>query len=78
MRPAKGAVLHAHTTVLLAAGIRITRPGQFEIHGFDLLYRERWHGIELRHRAHIGPLAYGCAVRTSARVPRCRMPQPDY
>ena len=78
MRRADGAALHAHRTTLLVVGLRLTHPGTFDIHGFDLLYRERWHGIELRHRAHIGPLAYGCAVRTSAKLPRCRMPRPDY
>lgn len=75
-RAADGAVLPAHTAVGLVVGIRATGPGAFRVHGVDVLYRERWHGIDVRRRAHVGVEVAGCAVQTSARTPGCTPPQP--
>jgi hypothetical protein len=76
MRAADEAVLSAHTAVGLVVGIRATDPGAFRVHGVDVLYRERWHGIDVRRRAHVGVEVDGCAVRTSVRRPGCTPPQP--
>jgi hypothetical protein len=79
MRPAVGAVLRAHARTVLVVGLRATRPGPFRVHGVDVLYREQWHGIELRRLAHVGVEVDVCALRTSARVPACTLPHPvDY
>ena len=51
-------------------------PVAFAAPGPDVLYRERWHGIELRRRAHVVLQVVGCAVRTTARVPSCPIPAP--
>lgn len=75
-RAADGVVLPAHTAVELVVGIRATELGAFRVHGVDVLYRERWHGIDVRRRAHVGIEVGGCAVQTSARIPGCRPPQP--
>jgi hypothetical protein len=75
-RAADGVVLPAHTAVELVVGIRATELGAFRVHGVDVLYRERWHGIDVRRRAHVGIEVGGCAVQTSARNPGCRPPQP--
>lgn len=78
MHRAGGAVISAGTTVLLVVGIRATHVGGFRVRGVDLLYRERWHGIDIRRKAHIGVEVDGCAVRASARGLRCSPPQPIY
>jgi hypothetical protein len=75
MRPAAGAVVPAHARVELVVGLQATAAGVFGVRGVDVLYRERWHGIELRRRTHTGLEIEGCAAVTSARYPRCRVPQ---
>jgi hypothetical protein len=52
--PARDAKVPAHRQYLLIVGLRSKRPGAFRVFGADVLYRTRWHGIELRKRAHIG------------------------
>jgi hypothetical protein len=59
----------------LVVGLRAAARGDFSVRGIDILYRERWHGIELRRRAHAGLEVEGCAVTTAARIPRCAVPQ---
>jgi hypothetical protein len=76
MRAAEGAVLPARTPVVLVVGMRTTRPGAFRVHGVKVHYWERWHGIDVRRRAHVGVEVVGCAVETSARAPRCAVPEP--
>lgn len=76
MRPAAGAVVPARMPVILVVGMRATRPGAFRVHGVDVLYREYWHGIDVRRHAHVGVEVVGCAVSTSAGVPRCTLPEP--
>jgi hypothetical protein len=55
-------------------GLRATGPGTFSVRGIDVLYRERWHGVELRRKAHTGVEVQGCAVAASARRLRCTVP----
>jgi len=76
LRTATGAVVPARTRSILVLGLRATRPGPFRVRGADVLYRERWHGIDLRRRAHVGVEVDGCAVRTDAAVPSCAVPEP--
>ena len=78
MRRASGTVIPAGTTLLLVIGLRATHVGGFRVRGVDLLYRERWHGIDIRRKAHIGVEVDGCAVRASARRIRCSPPQPIF
>jgi hypothetical protein len=75
MRPAVGAVVPAHTRMWLVVGLRADARGDFSVRGIDILYRERWRGIELRRRAHTGLEVEGCAVTTAAHIPRCAVPQ---
>jgi len=75
---AGGTVVPAGTTLLLVIGLRATHVGGFRVRGVDLLYRERWHGIDIRRKAHIGVEVDGCAVRASARRIRCSPPQPIF
>lgn len=67
--PARNAVVPAHRRYLLWIGLRVVRAGRFRVHGVDVLYRMRWHGLELRRRAHIGNEIDLCAPR-----PRCKTP----
>jgi hypothetical protein len=76
MRAADGVVLPTHTAVGLVVGIRPTALGAFRVHGLEVLYRERWHGIDVRRRAHVGVEINGCAVRASTRIPRSTLPRP--
>jgi hypothetical protein len=56
--------------------MRATQAGTFRAQGLDIFYRERWFGVDVRRREHVGPLVYGCARRTRARVPHCALPDP--
>ena len=75
MRPAVDAVVPAHSRVQLVVGLRATGRGSFSVRGIDVLYRERWHGLSLRRRAHTGVQVQGCAVTGAARVPGCSVPR---
>jgi hypothetical protein len=72
---AEGAVVPAHVPVTLLVGLRATRPGDFFVDGVDILYRERWFGVDVRRRAHFGLQAVGCAVRTTESLPQCTVPE---
>lgn len=74
MRAAEGTVLPAHSAAGLVVGLAATREGTFYVRGVDVLYRESWHGIDVRHRAHVGVEVYGCARRTPARFVICTKP----
>jgi hypothetical protein len=76
MEQADGAVVSPETPAALVVGIRATRPGAFRVHGVEVLYRERWHGVDVRRRAHVGVEVVGCAVTKPARVPHCTLPEP--
>jgi hypothetical protein len=77
IRPANGAVVPPHTPVILVVGMRATRAGAFRVHGVEVLYREHWHGIEVRRRSHVGIEVVGCAARTAVGVHRCTPPEPS-
>ena len=74
-QPARGAIIPAHTRMALYVGLRTVQSGDFRQPGVDVFYREHRFGIELRRREHIGPLVAVCAVRTSARLPHCKIPE---
>lgn len=74
MRSADGAVVLAGTTTLLVVGMRATHPGGFRIHGFDVFYRERWHGIDVKRKAHVGVVITGCAGTGPSPSFGCRSP----
>jgi hypothetical protein len=57
----------------MVAGLRATAPGTFSVRGIDVFYREHWHGLDLRRRAHVGVEVQGCAVTTSTGLPRCKV-----
>ena len=76
MTPAVGAVVPARTTVDLVVGLRLTRPGGARVHGVDVLYRERWHGVDVRRRTHTGIEVDACATAARARAD-CPLPNPD-
>jgi len=59
----------------MVVGLWATAPGTFSVRGIDVLYRERWHGVELRRKAHVGVEVQGCAVTTSKGFPRCTLPK---
>jgi hypothetical protein len=71
LRAAEGAVLPAHSTLKLVVGLRATEPGRFRIRGIDVLYVERWHGVELRRQAHAGVFVLGCVVPRHHRRGSC-------
>lgn len=75
-RPAAGAVIPAHTGLVFVVGMRATWPGDFRAYGVDVLYRQRWHGIEIRRRAHLGVEVNVCAAHTRAEYPDCAVPEP--
>jgi len=74
MRPAEGVVVLAGRTTLLVVGMRATRLGVFRVHGFDVFYREHWHGIDIRRKAHVGVEVDGCAGRGASPYFGCRLP----
>jgi hypothetical protein len=67
--PARNAVVPAHHRFLLWVGVRVPQAGRFRVFGVDVLYRMRWHGIELRRRAHIGSELDLCAPRPGCKSP---------
>ena len=75
LRPAVGAVIPAHAGVQMIVGLQATARGTFSVRGIDVLYRERWHGVELRRKAHVGVEVQGCAVTTPNGFPNCALPK---
>jgi hypothetical protein len=75
LRPAVGAVIPANAESQLVVGLRATARGTFSVRGVDVLYRVRWHGLELRRKAHVGVEVQGCAVTTSTGIPKCTLPK---
>jgi len=73
-RSAKGVSIPAHSRVALYVGMRAQHDGDFRAAGVDVLYRERRFGIDLRRKEHAGTEVDVCAVRTTASVPDCKIP----
>lgn len=74
MRPAVGTVVPAHARVEMIIGLQATNRGAFSVRGVDVFYREHWHGLDLRRRAHVGVEIQGCAEASSTGIPRCKVP----
>jgi hypothetical protein len=70
-RAAEGAAIPAHATLQLVVGVRATEPGRFRVRGVDVRYLERWHGVDLRRKAHAGIFVLGCVVPRHARRGSC-------
>ena len=66
---AQGAVVPADRRYLLWIGLRVLRAGSYRVSGVDVLYRMRWHGVEVRREAHIGNEIDVCAPRPGCKVP---------
>jgi hypothetical protein len=73
-RAAEGAVIPPHGEFDLVVGLRAVGRGTFRVQGLDILYRERWHGLNLRRRSHTGVEIHGCAVAASSGLPHCTVP----
>ena len=73
-QPAVGLVVPAHGRFSLVVGLEAVGLGDFSVHGVDVLYREHWHGLTLRRRAHTGVEVEGCAVDPKPGLPRCATP----
>jgi hypothetical protein len=73
-RQAVGAVLMGGSQNAIVVGLRASAPGRFVVKGIDVLYREKWHGVELRRRAHTGIEVSACAVASSAKALNCKPP----
>jgi hypothetical protein len=74
LRPARGAVVPAHTKVVLEIGIVVAHPVRVRIEGVDVLYRVRWHGIDVPRRAHVGSQAFVCATTRPLVAAQCPIP----
>jgi hypothetical protein len=80
LRPAVGSVVPAHRELTLLVGLRATKVGSFRLRGVEVLYREEWHGLELRRSARAGFEIDVCAQRgpTGRGDPICDPPAARY
>jgi len=67
--PARNAVVPPNRRYLLWIGLRVPHAGSFRVPGVDVLYRVRWHGVDVRRQAHIGNEVDVCAPRPGCKVP---------